>query len=107
MSDEKVLFENTMKELWLVAMKDGTISPEERDILNQVRIDADEYSMMLKECKVDNMITKEEFDKLELLKKQIINRAIITAKIDDNFTNDERALITKLTELVSIKYKLD
>lgn len=107
MNNNKELFEKTMKEMWMVAMKDGKISPEERDILNQIRIDADEYSMMLTECMDDDIITKAEFDKLELLKKQMIDRATITAKIDSNYTDDERALIRKLTELVSFKYKLN
>lgn len=107
MSDEKALFESTMKDLWMVAMKDGTITEEERDILNQVRIDADEYSMILVECMEDDRISKIEFDKLELLKKQMIDRATITAKIDSNFTDDERALISKLTEIVSFKYRLN
>ncbi|MCE7737534.1 MAG: hypothetical protein GPJ54_21770 [Candidatus Heimdallarchaeota archaeon] len=104
MNNEREQFETTMKEMWMVAMKDGIITTEEREILNQVRIDADEYSMILTECMADDMITKEEFDKLELLKKQIIDRATIMAKIDDNFSDDERALISKLTELVKFKY---
>lgn len=107
MTDVNSLFETTMKEMWLIAMKDGTITPEERDILDQVRIDADSYSLMLQECMEDGQITKEEFEKLEYLKKQMMDRAQLIAKIDDDYTQDERALISKLTELVSIQYKLN
>jgi hypothetical protein len=107
MTDVNSIFETTMKEMWNVAMKDGTITPEEKDILLQVQIDADAYSVMLQECMDDGIITKEEYEKLEFLKNQMLSRANLIAQIDDKVDEDEKALINKLVELVNIQYKLE
>ena len=57
-----------MQQLWKVAHKDGVITPEEYDILEQVRIDADAYHVMLQECLEDGTISKEEAEQLHKLK---------------------------------------
>lgn len=107
MTELNSIFEITMKELWKVAMKDGIITPQERDILEQVQIDADSYALMLEECLQDGTITKEEAAKLDYLKNLITDRAYVTATIDGKVDRDEGNLIAKLAEVISIHYNLD
>lgn len=103
-SDDSV-FDKTMKQLWKVAQKDGIITPEEYDILEQVRIDADAYHVMLQECLEDGTISKEEAEQLHKLKDLIMERALLIATIDGTFDDDERELLKKLSEILALQYQ--
>ncbi|OLS22582.1 MAG: hypothetical protein HeimC2_29070 [Candidatus Heimdallarchaeota archaeon LC_2] len=107
MTDVNSIFETTMRELWKVATQDGIITPEEKDILEQVQIDAVSYAVMLEECIQRGTITKEEASKLDYLKNLITDRAYVTATIDGKVDRDERNLIAKLAEVISIHYNLN
>lgn len=104
--DDKI-FKETIKGLLDIAEMDGVITSEEMEILEQVRIDADSYSVNLAEAKSDGIITGEEAIKLERLKKMIIDRAEIVANIDGNLSKDEKDLLTTLKYFLDQKYVLD
>ena len=107
MTNVNSIFETTMRELWKVASKDGIITPEEQDILEQVQIDADSYAVMLEECIRRGTITKEEASQLDYLKNLITDRAYVIATIDGKVDSDESNLIAKLAEVISIHYNLN
>ncbi|MHA2254052.1 MAG: hypothetical protein ACXAD7_27110 [Candidatus Kariarchaeaceae archaeon] len=101
---KETLFEETIKELMNAAKRDGIITPEELDIIEQVKVDADAYETFLKEAFIDGTITEEESRKLHELKQMIIDRAELIAKIDGSFDSDEQVLIKKLSEIISQLY---
>ncbi|MHA2090113.1 MAG: hypothetical protein ACW98K_04575 [Candidatus Kariarchaeaceae archaeon] len=101
---KETLFEETVKELMNAAKRDGIITPEELDIIEQVKVDADSYETFLKEAFMDGTITDEESKKLQDLKQMIIDRAELIAKIDGSFDADEQILIKKLYEIISQLY---
>ncbi len=103
MSDD--LFKSTIKELLDIAEKDGVISSEEFELLEQVRVDADSYAVHLAEAKSDGIITAEEEERLSKLKQQILDRAEIVAKIDGHLSDDEKALLTTLKNFIKTRYK--
>ena len=107
MTDINSIFEITMKEMWKVAMGDGIITPEEKDILEQVQIDADAYAIMLEECFLDGTISEEEVARLDYLKNLITDRAYVTATVDGKVDSDENKLIAKLAEVIAVHYNLD
>ena len=104
--DDKI-FKETIKGLLDIAEKDGVISGEEMEILEQVRIDADSYSVNLTEAKSDGIITEDEANKLANLKKMILERAEIVANIDGKLSDDEKELLSTLKMFLDKKYVLD
>ncbi len=98
------LFDDTIKELMKAAKKDDIITPEELDIIEQVKVDAEAYSVILKEAFMDGKVTEEEERKLKELKQAIIDRAEIIAKVDGHFTPNEREMIKKLSEIIKERY---
>ncbi|MHA2250283.1 MAG: tellurite resistance TerB family protein [Candidatus Kariarchaeaceae archaeon] len=101
---KKTLFEQTMLDLMKAAKKDGIITPEELDIIEQVKIDADAYLVMLQEAFMDGVVTEAETEKLKELKQTILDRAELVAKVDGSFDEDEEQLLKKLSEIISKQY---
>ncbi len=104
MSENDSLFEKTIKELIRHANADGKITPEELDIIEQVKIDADSYNMILQEALDDGMINQVEAKQLTDLKQAIIDRAELIAKVDGHLDSDEASLLQKLTEILKVHY---
>ncbi|OLS28758.1 MAG: hypothetical protein HeimC2_04880 [Candidatus Heimdallarchaeota archaeon LC_2] len=105
MSEEESLFQLTIRELMEAAKKDGVITPEEKDIIDQVRVDADSYNMMLEESLTDGTINEQESERLNDLKQMIIDRAELIAKVDGEFDDDEQFLLKKLSDILNNHYK--
>ena len=105
MSEEESLFQLTIRKLMEVAKNDGVITPEEKDIIDQVKVDADSYNMMLQESLTDGTINEQESEKLNDLKQMIIDRAELIAKVDGDFDSDEQFLIKKLADILNNHYK--
>lgn len=101
---EESLFTITMRELIEAAKKDGVITPEEQDIIEQVKVHADSYNMILEESLSDGIISSDEADRLNGLKQMIVDRAELIAKIDGKFEDDEKELIKKLIEIMKNHY---
>lgn len=105
MPEEENLFQMTIRELMEAAQKDGVITSEEKDIIDQVRVDADSYNMMLEESLSDGTINDYEAEKLGDLKQMILDRAELIAKVDGELDNDEQQLLKKLSEILNKHYK--
>ncbi|MCE7735996.1 MAG: TerB family tellurite resistance protein [Candidatus Heimdallarchaeota archaeon] len=105
MTSDESTFELTVRELMTTAKNDGIITPEEKDIIDQVRIDADSYSLILKESLSDGLIDSNEAERLDDLKQMIIDRAELIAKVDGVLDNDEKMLIKKLSDILNNHYK--
>jgi len=104
MSEKENLFQLTIRELMEAAMRDGVITPEEKDIIDQVRVDADSYNMMLEDSLTDGTINEQESERLNDLKQMIIDRAELFAKVDGEFDNDEQYLLKKLSDIINNHY---
>ena len=105
MSKEESLFEMTIRELMEAANRDGIVTPEELDIIEQVKVDADSYNLILQESLDDGTITSDEMERLNELKQMIIERAELIAKIDGKFDDDEQTLLKKLADILKNHYR--
>ncbi len=105
MSDDENLFQMTIRELMEAAKKDGVITPQEKDIIDQVRVDADSYNMLLEESLSNGIINEQEAEKLGDLKQMILDRAELIAKVDGEFDKDEQLMLKKLSEILNNHYR--
>ncbi len=101
---EDDVFSNTIKELVKEAAKDGIITPDEQEIINQVTVDGESFSMKLQMALEDGVITDEEVKELEDLKHLILERAETIAGLDGKHTEDEKNLIQKLSTFLTRYY---
>ncbi|RMG43245.1 MAG: TerB family tellurite resistance protein [Methanobacteriota archaeon] len=86
------------------AKEDGIITPEEFELIEQVRLDAENYTSMLREATSDGIITDKEAQKLDELKKRILERAELVARIDGTLDDDEKQLLETLADVIKKKY---
>lgn len=101
------IFKETIASLLKIAERDGVITSEEFELLEQVRVDADSYSMNLIDAKSDGVITEEEATRLAKLRNQILERAQIVAEIDGVLSDDEKVILNTLKEFINKKYIVD
>ncbi|MHA2032534.1 MAG: tellurite resistance TerB family protein [Candidatus Kariarchaeaceae archaeon] len=105
MSNNEDIFELTIRSLINAAKNDGIITPEEKDIIDQVKIDADSYNTILKESLTDGVINESEVERLADLKQMIIDRAELIAEVDGFLDKDEQFLLKTLSEVLNNHYK--
>lgn len=98
------LMDSTIKELMEVANKDGIVSSDELEIINQVKVDLDSYDLHLKEAQKDGFIDDEEMIVLEKLRNLIIERADIIASVDGKLAEDEKELLKSLKNFINKYY---
>ncbi len=96
--------DTTIKELMEVASKDGIISSDELEIINQVKVDLDSYDLHLKEARKDGFVDEEELKVLETLRNLIFERADIIASVDGKLADDEKALLGSLKKFINKYY---
>lgn len=96
--------DSTIKELMEVANKDGIVSSDELEIINQVKVDLDSYDLHLKEAQKDGFIDDEEMIVLEKLRNLIIERADIIASVDGKLAEDEKELLKSLKNFINKYY---
>ena len=82
------------------AKKDGTITPDEYDILKQLSFDVAEYTMALEDAQKDGIIDGTEKEQLLALKTKLLDNAREVANADGVVTADELALLEKLAEVL-------
>jgi hypothetical protein len=105
MSTDKNLFHLTIDELLTKALEDGVINTQELEIIRQVEVDADSYNVILQAAMEDGIVTEKEAKELDELKSQILERAEIVAHIDGEFDSKEKALLSKLSDILTNHYK--
>ncbi|MHA2502394.1 MAG: hypothetical protein ACXAE3_05985 [Candidatus Kariarchaeaceae archaeon] len=103
MSDD--LFALTIMKLMEVANEDGFVSSDEIEIIKQAEVDVDSYTTVLKEALADGIIDEKEKTFLDELKSLIIERAETIATLDDVVSDDEKAMLSKLSEILAKHYK--
>ena len=94
-----------IQELSNIANRDGLITDEEKEIISQVEFDSNFYELMLSDALEDGIITDEENEKLHDISQSMLQRAEIIANIDGKLSEDEKALIEKLTEIIKTKHE--
>lgn len=87
---------NLIRDVLIEAERDGTLSEDEKSLINSIKVDLPTYEEALKKAQEDNVITKEEEQELGSIKEKILQNVISLARKDDLVTDDERALIRKL-----------
>ncbi|OLS29244.1 MAG: hypothetical protein HeimC2_00910 [Candidatus Heimdallarchaeota archaeon LC_2] len=101
MSDDKgPQLKKIIESLGEIANRDNHISDEEFDILKQVSFDIIKYDKALKNALEDGIITTHEQLQLSNLKAQIEKNVISVADKDHKITDDEAAMIKKLSEVM-------
>jgi len=106
MSDNE-LFAMTIAKLLEEAEKDGVISEDEMEIIKQVEVDADSFTLVLSEAEDDGVIDEKEASQLNELKSLIMERAETIAGLDDVISEDEMALLSKLSEILANHYRTE
>ena len=101
MSQDSSLLEKTLKLLFEQAFKDGVVTDDEFEIIEQVELDIELYMDSLNRALLDNLITTEESDELEALKDKILEKATQIAQGDGVIDAEEQGLLKKLSEILS------
>ncbi|MFW9994545.1 MAG: hypothetical protein ACFFD4_21050 [Candidatus Odinarchaeota archaeon] len=83
-----------------VALADGTITGEEQALLGKIMDSILEYSLVIEEALGAGMITIEEEKEFLRAYNKISKDAHELALQDAEISNDEMAILTKLTQLV-------
>ena len=101
MSQDSSLLEKTLRLLFEQAFKDGVVTDDEFEIIEQVELDIELYMDSLNRALLDNLITTEESDELEALKDKILEKATQIAQGDGVIDAEEQGLLKKLSEILS------
>lgn len=89
-----------LKDLYKIALADGTITHDERDLLQTVNQDINKFVKAYGKALDDHIITQKESDKLKNIWEKIYDNAEETAKIDEIITSDEQTLLLRIAESV-------
>jgi len=82
------------------AKKDGKVTQDEYNILQQLSIDVAEYTIALENAEEDGKIDLEEKKELLNLKDKLLENAKAVANQDEIITDEEAALLKKLAEIL-------
>lgn len=82
------------------AKKDGKVTQDEYNILQQLSLDVAEYTIALENAEEDGKIDPEEKKELLDLKDKLLQNAKAVANQDDIVTDEEAALLKKLAEIL-------
>lgn len=93
-------FPDLVKHLVEVAKRDGGISGDEQQIIDQVTVDLKLYNAARVKALEDKVIDDDESKMLEQLKDKILEHAVETAKLDGYVKMQERDIIKKLISVV-------
>ncbi|MCE7737561.1 MAG: MFS transporter [Candidatus Heimdallarchaeota archaeon] len=97
---EKMVTKSWMK-LMQVAEEDGVVTSDEQLLLRQIVGDLQSYSLLLEEALSDNIIDKKEREGLLAARNTLLQNARIIGEIDDNVSDEEKAIIMKLQTILS------
>ncbi|OLS23433.1 MAG: hypothetical protein HeimC2_26370 [Candidatus Heimdallarchaeota archaeon LC_2] len=97
---EKLIKKSWMK-LMKVAEADGFISPDEQKLLRQIISDLQSYTLLLEDALGDSLIDSEERKLLLAARKTLLQNAEVIGKMDDEISDDEKAIINKLKSIVN------
>ena len=92
--------QNILTQIFILAEEDGIITKEERDLLNQIKIDLKKYNELLQQALEDDIITEEEQKTLHQFKKKLLKSAYDLSRKDNIIDRDEREIISLLVKLL-------
>ena len=100
-STEKITeLQNILTQIFIQAEEDGIITKEEKELLNQIKIDLQEYNSLLKNALEDGVITEDEEKMLHQFKKKLLKSAYDLSRKDNLIDKDEREIISLLVKLL-------
>ncbi len=94
------LLTSTIRELMEQAKEDGVITLDEFEIIEQVRIDVNNYTELLRKAYEDNIITEVEQFHLNKLKDRIKTQAEKVARTDGKITEEEKEILEALSRVL-------
>lgn len=97
---EEARIQNILTSIILTALEDGTITEEESAMLKQIKLDMKNLKNIVFKAQEDGIITDEEREELDAFRKKLIEDAYKRSREDFVITKDERAIISKLIELL-------
>ena len=104
MKDLKTTWETEVgkifKDLTKVALADGTITSDERQILETVRQDINKFVKAYIRALDDKKITEKETEELKACWTNVLTHAKTTANKDGIITPDERAMLVRISKSV-------
>ena len=106
MDDDKTDMQKLYVKLLEKAKEDGVITEEEQAILDQVKINMEDYEKLLTEALEDQIITEEEAKELRNSRAKMLDVAWLTADKDAKIDKDEAGLLNLLLNLLK-KIEMD
>jgi MFS family permease len=94
--DVSIIWDRLMK----VALQDGIVDNDEKELLDSIMINLKEYGKTLERALRDNIITEEEKIELLLARNKLIQEAEAVASKDAEITEVEAKIIDKLMKIV-------
>ena len=108
--DEESYMESDMQKLYakllVKAKEDGIITGEEQAILDQVKMNIEDYENLLVEALEDNIITESEAKDLRNSRAKMLDMAWLTADKDAEINSDEAGLLNLMLSLLK-KIEID
>ena len=98
MSEPSKKSDDIMKYLVDIAVNDGIISDDERNFINVMQNEIENYKSDLTKSLEDGKITINEKLQLVKSKKNMMRKALDTVREDMNITSDEQKLLDGLDE---------
>ena len=89
-----------LKDLYKIALADGTITHDERDLMQTVNQDINKFVKAYRKALDDHIITQKESDILKNIWVKIYDNAEDTAKTDEIITSDEQNMLIRIAESV-------
>lgn len=93
-----------VKDLSKIVLQDGTITSDERNMMNSINHDIAKFVRLLAQALRDNIISKAEVDQVAKAWKQIQENAETTALVDQKITLDERRMLVRIAETIAKRF---
>ncbi len=95
-----VQLQNILTTIFIQAVQDGIITPEEKSLLDKIKIDMRKYKELLNTALEDGIITDDEEKALSDFRKRLLRSAYEISRKDHNIDRDEREIISLLVKLL-------
>lgn len=83
-----------------IANKDGVITAEEEELLKKINNFIRQYKLYQRQAEEDGVIDEQEYDRLNEMRKGILEGTWVAANEDGNITDDESNLISIVYEFI-------
>ncbi|MHA2027910.1 MAG: MFS transporter [Candidatus Kariarchaeaceae archaeon] len=101
------VIKESLRELLKVALEDGQISGDEHILLREIISDLKKYSELLENAVSDGILDFTEHQLLVAARHNLRDKAYLLAMGDEVITQEEQALLDKLTEIIDSLEKFE